>query len=536
MLAVKQSIAINGKIQKLVVPMYDRNPNVTFLGLPLEKKVNNDKITIKNLPLSASNDMIEKMLKENNVKLLSPIRYGNIRDENGQLTDYKSGDRYVYVEPFDQPLSRQQAIGSFQCLVLHHGKTMSTCKSCNREGHKIGDDNCPAKPQDNILSFRGYTHPLSNHYPCKITVNGKTFKSLEHAFFHRMATEMGKTDLAEQIKQAAHAGTAKKMSKNIASDEERWEWELNNKQVMGHLLQAKLQQCPEFKQCLIESSGALIAEATQSKIWGTGLSPYITEHTSPEYWPGRNLLGAMLTEMSQHVTQQVAEQASEHPSDQPMEDASGSGEVSDHDDPQEAQSTQLSPSINQSEPAHQANVADSQPVNESTSQPSNKSANQPVSHSINQSIDQSGSKSDNQMNSQSTNQPGSQSVVQVVSQSTNQTAIQSTNESPSSGCTGQFTGESAKACSTKVSTGEPTGRSTAGPPVHRSRQRQRSPAALRVSRSFSTPRRTKGTDSAQDIGSYFDRTKRKEFASSPDEKDSGQGKMMKSDSADTVGS
>ena len=141
------------------------------------------------------------------------------------------------------------------------------------------------------------------------------------------------------------------------------------------------------------------------------------------------------------------------------------------------------------------------------------------------------------MNSQSTNQPGSQSVVQVVSQSTNQTAIQSTNESPSSGCTGQFTGESAKACSTKVSTGEPTGKSTAGPPVHRSRQRQRSPAALRVSRSFSTPRRTKGTKgtgSAQDIGSYFDRTKRKEFASSPDEKDSGQGKMMKSDSADTV--
>ena len=103
----------------------------------------------------------------------------------------------------------------------------------------------------------------------------------------------------------------------------------------------------------------------------------------------------MLTEMSKHVTRLVAEQASEHPSDQPMEDASGSGEVSDHDDPQEAQSSQPSPSINQSEPrdsycaieivnhqtaqplshiqadvvVHQANVADSQPVNEPTSQP-----------------------------------------------------------------------------------------------------------------------------------------------------------------------
>ena len=44
------------------------------------------------------------------------------------------------------------------------------------------------------------------------------------------------------------------------------------------------------------------------------------------------------------------------------------------------------------------------------------------------------------------------------------------------------------------------------------------------------------TDSAHDIGSYFDRTKRKVFASSPDEKDCGQGKMLKSDSADNVGS
>ena len=83
------------------------------------------------------------------------------------------------------------------------------------------------------------------------------------------------------------------MSKNNASDEEKWEWELNNTQVMEHLLQAKLQQWPEFKQYLIESSGTFIAEATQSKIWGTSLSSYITEHTLPKYWPGLNLLGAM---------------------------------------------------------------------------------------------------------------------------------------------------------------------------------------------------------------------------------------------------
>ena len=96
--------------------------------------------------------------------------------------------------------------------------------------------------------------------------------------------------------------------------------------------------------------------------------------------------------------------------------------------------------------------------------------------------------------------------------------------------TGVLTGESPD-----VSNPGPTEESAEGLPVNRSRPKHRSPAPFRGPRSFSTPRRTKAvTDS--DIGSYFDRTKRKKPPSSPDEKDSGQGKMLKTDSADTVGS
>ena len=50
-LTVKGQIAVNGRM----VPLYDRNPYVTYQGLPMQKKMNNDKITIKNLPLSVSN-------------------------------------------------------------------------------------------------------------------------------------------------------------------------------------------------------------------------------------------------------------------------------------------------------------------------------------------------------------------------------------------------------------------------------------------------------------------------------------------------
>ena len=52
---------------------------------------------------------------------MSSIKYGCIRDDNGQLTSYKSGDRFVYVEPYDPPLPKQQDIGQLKCLLIHHG-------------------------------------------------------------------------------------------------------------------------------------------------------------------------------------------------------------------------------------------------------------------------------------------------------------------------------------------------------------------------------------------------------------------------------
>ena len=83
-LTVKQEIRVNGKS----VPLYDQNPYVTYPGLPVQKKMNSDKLTIRNLPLSVSNDEIEKMLVEKSVVLRSPIRYGFIRNEDGELTTY----------------------------------------------------------------------------------------------------------------------------------------------------------------------------------------------------------------------------------------------------------------------------------------------------------------------------------------------------------------------------------------------------------------------------------------------------------------
>ena len=100
--------------------------------------VMNDKLTIKYIPLSVSNDEVKRMLEENGVSLTSQIKYGLIRDSDGQQTTFKSDDRFVYIKPFNPALPRNQKVGNYSCVVIHHGKEIP-CVVCGVTGHKVGD-------------------------------------------------------------------------------------------------------------------------------------------------------------------------------------------------------------------------------------------------------------------------------------------------------------------------------------------------------------------------------------------------------------
>lgn len=298
---VKGSIIIDGKR----VTLYDQNPNTTLsAGNNSNKQM--DKLTIKHVPLWITNDEISEFLQQKNVVLKSSVRNGLVRELDGQFTSYLSGDRYVYVEPFNPPLEKQQKIGDSECVIMHHGK-MSTCSACGKRGHKITESTCEAKPKHPICAFRGYQHPLSNLYPCEIAVFGLIFKSIEHAYLYRMLMELGHSDMAERVRNTKHAGEAKRVCKEVINnDEKRWEWEESNTSVMKSLLLAKAEQCPEFVECLIENKDKVLAEATPNKLWGSGLSPFVTENTDPEFWPGRNVFGALLSEITSEIELSVA--------------------------------------------------------------------------------------------------------------------------------------------------------------------------------------------------------------------------------------
>ncbi len=288
-LFTKQTIVIDGR----VVQLYDRNPisNIKFNNKPSEK------ITVRDIPFLTSNDEIKKAIEDLGVIFISNLKDSYERDKEGNITGYRNGDRFAYIEPVESPIKRNVQIGDHVATIIHHGKDNRPCRACNQVGHKFGSENCPAIPKSPIYAFKSFEHPLSNHYPCKLLMFQEEFKSYEHALFWKMATDLNKPHLATRIKDSVHAGVAKTLS-NEMEEEAQQKWEDSNDTLIRNMLYEKFKQVQAFRQCLIDNRDKQFAEAGRNLRWATGLSPYVSEKTAPEFWPGLNYLGALLTEMA----------------------------------------------------------------------------------------------------------------------------------------------------------------------------------------------------------------------------------------------
>ena len=115
-----------------------------------------------------------------------------------------------------------------------------------------------------------------------------------------MAIDFGLDDLADKIRNATHAGVVKSLSKEI-EETERISWEERNMEAIKKLLIEKARSCQRFKDCLIENKEKILAESTHNNRWGTGLSKWLTECTKPSFWPGNNILGVMLMDISNYI-------------------------------------------------------------------------------------------------------------------------------------------------------------------------------------------------------------------------------------------
>ena len=144
-----------------------------------------------------------------------------------------------------------------------------------------------------VIPFKGKQHPMSNFFPCRLTVDGLQFCCSEAAYQHKKAVMYGRPDVARKIYKAQDGPAAKRAAKTLGQKTCPM-WEERKLSTMEHILEAKFLGCVQFRRALQSSGRQILGEATENSFWATGLSPEATDITEPEFWPGQNRLGRLL--------------------------------------------------------------------------------------------------------------------------------------------------------------------------------------------------------------------------------------------------
>ena len=82
-----------------------------------------------------------------------------------------------------------------------------------------------------------------------------------------------------------------------AKADERWEMS-EGMRLMQKVIEVKAEQVTDFRETLKRKTGKLFVEATYNKIWGSGIPISSEKAANDAEWPGKNMLGNMLTELS----------------------------------------------------------------------------------------------------------------------------------------------------------------------------------------------------------------------------------------------
>ena len=135
---------------------------------------------------------------------------------------------------------------------------------------------------------------LSNWYPCRFTVDGVGFSSMEQFMMYKKAVYFGDKTVAAKILVTDDVAEIKALGRQVANYSESYGNGIRQIVVFTGLL-AKFTQNDDLKTQLAATGDAVLAEcAVRDTIWGIGLSMKDPDRFHVEKWRGQNLLGYAL--------------------------------------------------------------------------------------------------------------------------------------------------------------------------------------------------------------------------------------------------
>ena len=135
---------------------------------------------------------------------------------------------------------------------------------------------------------------MSNWYPCRFTVEGVDFSSMEQYMMYKKAVYFGDKAVAAKILATDDVAEIKALGRLVANYSERY-WNGIRQIVVFTGVLAKFTQNDDLKAQLAATKGSVLAEsAVRDTIWGIGLSMKDPDRLDIGKWKGQNLLGYAL--------------------------------------------------------------------------------------------------------------------------------------------------------------------------------------------------------------------------------------------------
>jgi len=229
--------------------------------------------------------------------LTSPVLYGRDRDENGDLTHFRNGQRFVYAKSPILPVLPRNVEIAGQKVSIFHRSPKEVCRCCGQLGHKPKDELCDAyEPQQHVYAFKGHHMPLSNFFKCPegctFRACGHEFDTSEQIYQYSKLIHHQQFEAANKVLKSNSGFHAKKIADNTLPNEKlNQDWLNIRDSVMKDIVSLKFKTCPHAFEGLKHSEGYHLVEGTSDKHWAGGLPYDLIEVTKSAYWPGKNMLG-----------------------------------------------------------------------------------------------------------------------------------------------------------------------------------------------------------------------------------------------------
>ena len=167
----------------------------------------------------------------------------------------------------------------------------------------MSSDDCPAvappEVSDSIHIFRGGADPLSNLHVCPEGCTWVTphtvYDSIEKEFQHNKVQSHGLEKEADTLLTLATPIDIMYWSwELIPQDNETWQKQ--ELMAMEFSCRNKFNNCSHARHVLLQARSELV-EGTSNLKWGSGLDVQRTKECHPDYWPGENNMGKILSKI-----------------------------------------------------------------------------------------------------------------------------------------------------------------------------------------------------------------------------------------------